>query len=135
MFKFLTSKTFLALFALALAAGVVAPAAFAQSPQGGGALDFGPFGAFLDRTAKLFSATRYAIYVCAAFAFVMYAWNAIKEGKLEIDKLFWLIVALVLLGIAGSLVDWLVGSGSQVTTKYSDFKDINQGGTWGAQGR
>ena len=133
MFKFLTSKTFLALFALALAAGV-APGVFAQTPQSAattnriGVEALGPFGDFLVRAANLFSATRYAIYVCAAFAFVTYAWTAITKGEFEKDKLFWLLVALILLGIAGSLVDWLVGTGDYTTGEFGGFGNVK--GAW-----
>ena len=93
------------------------------------AVDAGPFKAFLKRAAALFSQTRIAIYTVAAFAFVAYAWHAIQEGNVEWKKILYLIVGLVLLGVAGWTVTYLAGEQQDGLLKeYSQFKDIKADG-------
>jgi|GEM_PF-3272650 len=88
----------------------------------------GPFAEFLARGADLFYYTRNALFVVTAFVFIKYAWAAITEGKFEFKELFWLVVALVLLGVAGFVVDWFapktsdqlgIGKSGQATTGFS----------------
>jgi len=71
----------------------------------------GPFREFLRRGADLFYYTRNAIFVVAAFVFIKYAWGAIMEGKIDPKELMWMIIGLVLLGVAGFIVDWFGGKG------------------------
>jgi hypothetical protein len=86
----------------------------------------GPFAAFLARGAKLFSYSRNALFVCAAFAFIIYAWEAIQGNDIPWKKLLFLIVALVLLGVAGYIVSYLANpnDAGQLQTDYRDLGDI-----------
>lgn len=98
--------------------------------QGAGNLDTGPFQEFLTRAATLFMQTRNALFVVAAFAFIKYAWTAIQEGKIETDKIFWLIVGLVILGAAGWIVSYLANpadGGDAVIGSFSDLDDVPWG--------
>jgi uncharacterized membrane protein YozB (DUF420 family) len=92
----------------------------------------GPFQAFLARGAKLFSYSRNALFVCAAFAFIIYAWSAIKEGKIEWEKLLMLIIALVLLGVAGYIVSYLANpqSPTALQTQGTGFQDLGDIDGW-----
>ena len=89
----------------------------------------GPFSAFLQKAAILFRQSRYALYTIAAFAFIAYAWTAIKDGKVEWEKMFYLIVGLVILGVAGWTVTYLAGGNQEsILTTYEGFKDVGGGG-------
>ena len=86
----------------------------------------GPFHAFLLRAAKLFMQTRYALYTIAAFSFVAYAWTAIQDGKVDWGKMFYLIVGLVILGVAGWTVSYLADpqeDGNKILDVYQDFNN------------
>ena len=90
------------------------------------AVDTGPFHAFLLRAAKLFMQTRYALYTLAAFAFVQYAYTAIKDGKVDFEKMFYLIVGLVILGVAGWTISYLADpqeDGNAVLETYQNFQN------------
>ena len=80
---------------------------FAQAAAPTGEDAFGPFGAFLSRAIKLFYQTRSALFVVAIFVFLSYAWTMIYEGKFEKEKVLYLIIGLVILGIAGALVSYM----------------------------
>jgi uncharacterized membrane protein YozB (DUF420 family) len=119
-----TTLLCLALIAVAMffmpEAASAQPAAV-QVPRGA----TGPFQAFLERGTALFAYTRNALFVVAAFAFVVYAWTAIQEGKIEWNKLLYLIVALVLLGVAGFIVSYLAGGqGGGLTTDFQNLQDV-----------
>ena len=123
MLKFITRNyvLLLAVFAVAILGS------FELLAQGTGTATattdaLGPFGAFLRRGADLFYYTRNALFVVTAFVFIKYAWGAITEGKFEWKELFWLIVALVLLGVAGYVVEWFAGS-----TVYSQLNQKQSG--------
>ena len=47
------------------------------------------------------------MFVLAAFAFITYAFTAIKKGDVEWEKIFYLIVGLVILGVAGWVVSYM----------------------------
>jgi drug/metabolite transporter (DMT)-like permease len=89
----------------------------------------GPFEAFLRRGATLFTYTRNALFVCAAFAFILYAWDAIQKGEIEWKKLLWLIVALVLLGVAGYIVSYLANP-TKPTDLQTQYKDLGDTQGW-----
>ena len=83
----------------------------------------GPFAAFLWRAAKLFMQTRNALFVVAAFAFVAYAWHAIQKGEIEWGKIFYLIVGLTILGVAGWVVSYMANpdKAEEVVTTYKNL--------------
>ena len=90
------------------------------------AVDTGPFAAFLSRAAKLFMQTRNALYVLAVFAFVAYAFTAIQDGNVEWKKIFFLIVGLVILGIAGWTMSYLANpeDADSIIEQYEDLENI-----------
>lgn len=99
---------------------------FAMPMEAQAAVDTGPFHSFLLRAAKLFMQTRYALYTVAAFAFVAYAWEAIQSGKVSWEKIFYLIVGLVILGVAGWTVSYLADpqqDGNAVLDTYQNFNN------------
>jgi hypothetical protein len=87
----------------------------------------GPFAAFLARGATLFSYSRNALFVCAAFAFIIYAWDAIRGEDIKWKNLLFLIIALVLLGVAGYIVSYLANpqDPGQLQRDYEDLGDID----------
>ncbi|MDR1476508.1 MAG: TrbC/VirB2 family protein [Rickettsiales bacterium] len=89
----------------------------------------GPFAAFLQRGATLFTYTRNALFVCAAFAFIVYAWNAIKDGEIKWEKLLYLVIALVLLGVAGYIVSYLANP-DRPTKLQQDYEDLGDTQGW-----
>ena len=128
IFKFLTKKsTLLCLGILALMAFVPVDA-WAQNATVVNTEKTGPFAAFLYRAAKLFMQTRNALFVVAAFAFIAYAWKAIQDGKVEWDKIFYLIVGLTILGVAGWVVSYMAdpssaGNTSNVVGVYENMQN------------
>jgi len=82
----------------------------------------GPFRDFLRRGADLFYYTRNAIFVVAAFVFIKFAWGAIMEGKIEPKELLWMIIGLVLLGVAGFIVSWFGGADVSTDLQSGDTK-------------
>ena len=125
MFKFIARNyvLLLAVFAVAMLGSLevlaqtipYAPGGAVSAHGAGVDAATGPFAAFLRRGADLFYYTRNALFVLAAFMFVRYAWEAITKGKVEnLENILWVIVALVLLGVSGFVVDWFAG------TKVSD---------------
>ncbi len=80
----------------------------------------GPFAAFLTKAAKLFYQTRNALFVVAVFAFLSYAWEAISSGKVDEKKVFWLIVGLTILGVAGFIVDYMAGDKIHIQSQAQD---------------
>ena len=76
--------------------------------------DTGPFAAFLGKAAKLFFQTRNALFVIAIFAFLSYAYTAITDGKVDHVKIFYLIVGLTILGVAGYVVNYMAGGNFDV---------------------
>ena len=87
----------------------------------------GPFQKFLARGSTLFAYTRNALFVVAAFAFLSYAYKAIDTGKIEWTQLFYLIVALVLLGVAGFIVSYLADptGKNKIQENYGGLTDTN----------
>lgn len=77
----------------------------------------GPFAAFLTKAAKLFFQTRNALFVLAIFAFLTYAWNAIMSGSIKWEQIFYLIVGLTILGVAGYVVDYMAGDKIQIQSQ------------------
>ena len=128
IFKFLTKKsTLLCLGILALMAFVPVDA-WAQTSGVVNTEKTGPFAAFLWRASKLFMQTRNALFVIAAFAFVAYAWHAIQAGDVEWKKIFFLIVGLTILGVAGWVVSYMAdpssaGNSSNVVGVYENFQN------------
>ena len=94
------------------------------------AVETGPFHAFLLRAAKLFMQTRYALYTIAAFAFISYAWSAIKDGKVDWEKMFYLIVGLVILGVAGWTVSYLADPGQKGNAVLDTYENFNNTEGW-----
>ncbi|MDR2099083.1 MAG: hypothetical protein LBO78_03615 [Rickettsiales bacterium] len=138
IFKFLTKRSTLICLAILVAAaflvpvdvlaqtGEVNPETARNFTQGG----TGPFELFLMRAARMFSYTRNALFFIAAFAFIGYAWSAIQEGKINWKELLYLIVALVLLGVAGFIVTFIADPQRQAATQ-SHFPGLNDTNTWG----
>lgn len=92
------------------------------------AIDTGPFHTFLLRATKLFYQTRNAIFVVAVFVVLSYAWGAIYEGKIEKEKIFTLILGLVILGVAGWAVSYIADpsqKGEAVLGEYTNLKDTS----------
>jgi hypothetical protein len=85
----------------------------------------GPFADFLRRGADLFYYTRNALFVVTAFYFIKLAWTAITEGKIEWEKIIYVLIALVLLGTAGYVVEFF--GGQQVTTALNQTATQQQG--------
>ena len=125
IFKFLTKKsTLICLGILLLLTFVPVDVWAANSQYGGGDPDkTGPFTAFLWRAAKLFMQTRNALFVLAAFAFIGYAWHAINDGSIEWKKILFLIVGLLILGVAGWIVSYMANpeKPDDVVTTYKNF--------------
>lgn len=123
--KFLTKKsTLLCLGLLVLLTFVPVDVWAATGEYGGGdPSKTGPFTAFLWRAAKLFMQTRNALFVLAAFAFIAYAWTAIQKGSVEWEKIFYLIVGLTILGVAGWVVSYMAnpGEADAVVTTYQNL--------------
>jgi len=126
-------STFLTLALFVLFTFVMSSEVLAQDA---GNTTVGPFQHFLEKAAVLFSQTRMALYAVAAFAFVAYAWHAIQDGSVDWKKILYLIVGLVLLGVAGWTVTYLAGSNQQdiYNDKYAGLQDISGGG-WGNAGK
>lgn len=93
------------------------------------AMDTGPFQKFLKRAATLFMQTRNALFVVAVFSFIVYGWTAIMDGKVDWKKLAFLIIGLVLLGVAGWTISYLVDP-SNDKVLVSEFQDTQDMGTW-----
>ena len=70
----------------------------------------GPFAAFLNKAATLFFQTRNALFILAIFAFLAYAYQAITDGKVDHVKIFYLIIGLTILGVAGFVVNYMAGN-------------------------
>ena len=87
----------------------------------------GPFQRFLARGSTLFAYTRNALFVVAAFAFLAYAYDAIDKGNIQWKQLLMLIVALVLLGVAGFIVSYLANPNkpTQVQENYGGLTDTS----------
>ena len=87
----------------------------------------GPFALFLARGSTLFAYTRNALFVVAAFAFLAYAYQAIDKGDIQWKQLLMLIVALVLLGVAGFIVSYLANPDkpTQVQENYGGLTDTS----------
>jgi len=127
MLKFI-ARNYVLLLAVAAVSVLGSAEVLAQAPATTAAnTALGPFAEFLARGADLFYYTRNALFVVTAFVFIKYAWGVITEGKFEWKELFLLVVALVLLGVAGFIVDWFAPSatqqlgqnkGAQVTTGF-----------------
>jgi cell division protein FtsW (lipid II flippase) len=107
MIKFLMKKSTLAVIALVLLALVGLPVdVLAQNAEDvTDNQSLGPFEAFLVRGATLFAYTRNALYVAAAFVFMNLAWTMITKGKFEEwEKLLWMMVGFIILGVSGFIV-------------------------------
>ncbi len=127
--KFLTKKsTLLSLGFLVLFAFVAPVDAWAQIASGA-AEKTGPFSAFLWRAAKLFMQTRNTLFVIAAFAFIAYAWTAIKDGKVEWEKIFYLIVGLTILGVAGWVVSYMANP-DDANAIVTDYQNLDNTKGW-----
>ncbi|MDR1008901.1 MAG: hypothetical protein LBL52_01465 [Rickettsiales bacterium] len=116
MIKFLKSNYFLAFIAVALAGLVFGADVLAQAvpvpdasevPADSLGQSTGPFAKFLARAAHLFQVSRNALFVVAAFVFIGFAWNAINKGSIEWEKIAYLLIGLVLLGVAGFIVAYM----------------------------
>lgn len=94
-------------------------------------LDVGPFQKFLGRAAKLFDQTRNAIYILAVFAFIAYAFTAIQKGSVEWEKIFYLIVGLVILGVAGWTMSYLADPEDEGNAIIRQYKELDNVGNWG----
>ena len=125
IFKFLTKKSTVLCLGLLVLFSVVVPAdVLAQTTTT--SFSTGPFQAFLKRASTLFMQTRNALFVVAAFAFIAYAWTAIQKGSVEWDKIFYLIVGLTILGVAGWVVGYMADpskGGDVVMQDYEGFKN------------
>jgi type IV secretory pathway VirB2 component (pilin) len=123
--KFITRKPVLICMILLVAALFLIPAeVLAQELDATAVGSTGPFEAFLTRAADMFSYTRNALFFIAAFAFIGYAWNAIQEGKIDWTKLLYLVVALVLLGVAGYIVNYIANPNKGNTeTRFEGLKN------------
>ena len=122
--KFLSKKS------TVLSLGFLALFTFMLPVDAWAAVDVGPFHAFLQRAAKLFMQTRNALYVLAVFAFITYAFTAIIDGKAEWEKIFYLIVGLVILGVAGWTMSYLADpsqDGDAILEEYEEFDNV---GNW-----
>jgi len=128
--KLLTKKTLICLGIFCLLAFFVPVEVLAQSTEKAGSVDVGPFAAFLKRAAKLFMQTRNALFVLAAFAFIAYAWKAIQDGKIEWEKIFYLIVGLTILGVAGWVVSYMVNP-EQPNQVITDYENLDNSYGWG----
>lgn len=123
--KFLSKKS------TVLSLGLLALFTFMLPVDAWAAVDVGPFQAFLGRAAKLFDQTRNALYVLAVFAFIAYAFTAIKDGKAEWEKIFYLIVGLVILGVAGWTMSYLADPEEEGNAIISQYKELDNVGNWG----
>lgn len=85
----------------------------------------GPFQRFLQRGSQLFAYTRNALFVVAAAVFLGMAWKTIQDGKMDWEKLFYLTVALVLLGVAGFIVSYIADptGTNNIQETYSGLQD------------
>lgn len=122
--KFLSKKS------TVLSLGFLALFTFMLPVDAWAAVDVGPFQAFLQRAAKLFMQTRNALYVLAVFAFITYAFTAIKDGKVNWEQIFYLIVGLVILGVAGWTMSYLADpsqDGDAILEEYEEFDNV---GNW-----
>lgn len=123
--KFLSKKsTVLSLGFLALFTFMLPVDAWAAT------VDVGPFQAFLQRAAKLFMQTRNALYVLAVFAFIAYAFTAIQKGSVEWEKIFYLIVGLVILGVAGWTMSYLADPEQKGDAILSEYEELENVGNW-----
>ncbi len=132
LFKFLTKKsTVICLAVLVLIMAFVPVDAFAQGAvvEAPSATDTGPFDAFLDRAATLFMQTRNALFVVAAFAFIQFAWTAINKGEIDATKIFYLVVGLVILGVAGWMVAYLADP-TDPNAIMDQYKGIGNSAGW-----
>ena len=122
--KFLSKKP------TVLSLGFLALFTFMLPVDAWAAVDVGPFQAFLQRAAKLFMQTRNALYVLAVFAFIAYAFKAIQDGKVEWDKIFYLIVGLVILGVAGWTMSYLADPSQDGDAILEEYEEFNNVGNW-----
>lgn len=122
--KFLSKKS------TVLSLGFLALFTFMLPVDAWAAVDVGPFQAFLQRAAKLFDQTRNALYVLAVFAFIAYAFKAIQDGKVEWDKIFYLIVGLVILGVAGWTMSYLADPEQEGKAILSEYEELDNVGNW-----
>lgn len=130
IFKFLTKKSTVLCLGLLVLFSVVVPAdVWAQASTT--SFSTGPFQEFLKRASKLFMQTRNALFVVAAFAFIAYAWTAIQKGSIDWDKIFYLIVGLTILGVAGWVVSYMAdpkGGAADVIMK--DYEGLQNTQGW-----
>ena len=122
--KFLSKKS------TVLSLGFLALFTFMLPVDAWAAVDVGPFQAFLQRAAKLFMQTRNALYVLAVFAFIAYAFTAIKDGKVNWDQIFYLIVGLVILGVAGWTMSYLADPEQKGDAILSEYEELENVGNW-----
>ena len=119
MFTFIKRNYVLLLLVLGVSVIAAIPAYAAQqaaaTPAAAEAL--GPFAGFLRQARDLFIWTRNALFVITAFVFIKYAWDAMTTGKFELKDAFFLLVALILLTVAGFVVDWFApGADAAINT-------------------
>ena len=130
IFKFLTKKsTVLFLGLLVLLTFIPVDVWAASNNEIANAEKTGPFAAFLWRAATLFMQTRNALFVLAAFAFIAYAWHAIQQGDVEWKKIFYLIVGLTILGVAGWVVSYMADP-SKTNQVVTDYKNLDNTAGW-----
>ena len=86
--------------------------------------DVGAFRAFLEKAARLFFQSRNALFVIAIFAFLVYAWEAILKGSISWEKIFYLIVGLTILGVAGFAVNYMAGGSFDVQNEYQELNNV-----------
>lgn len=122
--KFLSKKS------TVLSLGFLALFTFMLPVDAWAAVDVGPFHAFLQRAAKLFMQTRNALYVLAVFAFIAYAFTAIKDGKVNWEQIFYLIVGLVILGVAGWTMSYLADPEQKGDAILSEYEELENVGNW-----
>ncbi len=127
IFKWFTKKsTFICLAVLVAVMFMIPLDVFAQD---GGTIvtsgATGPFQRFLQRGSQLFAYTRNALFVVAAVVFLGIAWKTINEGKMDWEKIFYLILALILLGVAGFIVSYVADptGSNNIQETYSGLQD------------
>lgn len=129
IFKFLTKKSTVLCLGLLVLFSVVVPAdVWAQTSTT--SFSTGPFQAFLKRASTLFMQTRNALFVVAAFAFIAYAWTAILDGKIEWKNIFYLIVGLTILGVAGWVVGYMADPKGGANVIMEDYKGLKNTQGW-----
>jgi uncharacterized membrane protein YozB (DUF420 family) len=129
MLKFLQKNWFLMLAVAVLGSLAFGADAFADVND----LSTGPFQKFLQRAGHLFQVSRNALFVVAAFMFIGFAWNAIQSGEIEWKKIAYLLIGLVLLGVAGFVVTYIANPNStaeQLNSMQENYRLQDTGG-WG----